>query len=411
MQILHRYIIIFITLTGIHSGFTQQWQHMSPMQTARKGMAAVVLDEKIWVIGGAIMEHHALKSVDMYDPATDTWSSSVPDLKYARENCTARVWDGKIYVFGGRFGHQTISAVEMYDPASATWQIVSQMPTPRYGAASVVADSAIWLIGGSSGHDNSPSDLVEKYYPAENRWEQLPARLTIARSDPMAAALDGEIFVFGGYFYGPLGNYEKYDPATNAWQAVGNLLYSAASSGCVAYKNQVWIIGGMGQSGAMKNVQIFQLGDGSYEWTEGPTLDEPRRETAAAVVNNKLYVIGGRGTKNWQTLNSIAVFDITTDVKSLPSAQPSEFVLLQNYPNPFTTRTTFLLRLPARDNIELTVYDILGRKIEKVFQGALPAGEFQFHFSPAVSRLPSGLYFVRLRGEKFNSVQKIHLLK
>ncbi|MFT5142636.1 MAG: hypothetical protein ACI84D_001252 [Thalassolituus oleivorans] len=79
-----------------------------------------------------------------------------------------------------------------------------------------------------------------------------------------------------------------------------------------------------------------------------------------------------------------------TASQPMPAGVPESFILDQNYPNPFnpSTRIAFLLSSPS--NVELTVFDILGREVETVLRRNLPAGVHQVDFN--ASDLPSGVY-------------------
>ena len=84
------------------------------------------------------------------------------------------------------------------------------------------------------------------------------------------------------------------------------------------------------------------------------------------------------------------------------SDTPVRSTQLANYPNPFNPRTTIELALPGAGNptpIELTVFDIRGRKIATVFQGELPTGRrHRFSWDGRTAqgaRAASGVYFCR----------------
>ena len=80
---------------------------------------------------------------------------------------------------------------------------------------------------------------------------------------------------------------------------------------------------------------------------------------------------------------------------STASRQPgSRFNLAQNYPNPFTDRTTISYTLQQPGPVSLQVYDIQGRLVRDLVQGVQPAGDHSVTL-PA-SRLPAGRYYYTL---------------
>ena len=72
---------------------------------------------------------------------------------------------------------------------------------------------------------------------------------------------------------------------------------------------------------------------------------------------------------------------------------PTEFALHQNYPNPFNPSTTITYDVPGASNVRLAVYDLLGRRVEVLVDGQVPAGRHRVVFS--ANDRSSGLYIVR----------------
>ena len=78
---------------------------------------------------------------------------------------------------------------------------------------------------------------------------------------------------------------------------------------------------------------------------------------------------------------------------------PVVFDVSPSYPNPFTTVTTFALDLPQSHDVQITVFDVLGRQVEKLHEGRLASGKHQFSWNGG--REKDGLYFIRVGvGEK-----------
>jgi hypothetical protein len=73
---------------------------------------------------------------------------------------------------------------------------------------------------------------------------------------------------------------------------------------------------------------------------------------------------------------------------------PRRLSLEQNYPNPFSPSTTIAFVLPEAQSVRLEVYDLLGRRVARILDGALSAGAHQRVFD--ASSLSSGIYIYRL---------------
>ncbi|UCC79564.1 MAG: right-handed parallel beta-helix repeat-containing protein [Candidatus Zixiibacteriota bacterium] len=92
-----------------------------------------------------------------------------------------------------------------------------------------------------------------------------------------------------------------------------------------------------------------------------------------------------------------------------PSSPPDRFMLLQNYPNPFNAQTTIRFILTKSQDIELTVYDLLGRRVKILFDEYKEAGVHAVTFD--ASRLSSGVYFYRLEAGDAVETKRMVLLK
>ena len=74
---------------------------------------------------------------------------------------------------------------------------------------------------------------------------------------------------------------------------------------------------------------------------------------------------------------------------------PGRFQLHGNYPNPFSEETRIRYELPAAADVELVVYDILGREVEVLVREFQAAGRHEYSFLP--EGLASGVYFYVLQ--------------
>lgn len=111
--------------------------------------------------------------------------------------------------------------------------------------------------------------------------------------------------------------------------------------------------------------------------------------------------------------DSEAFTTVSTDEDN-PAGIPKEFALHQNYPNPFNPSTTIPFALPENGNVEIAVYDIMGRLVTTVDKGALRAGYHQHLLR--MDQYASGVYVYQLRvtsetAIKFADVGKFVLIK
>lgn len=94
---------------------------------------------------------------------------------------------------------------------------------------------------------------------------------------------------------------------------------------------------------------------------------------------------------------------------------PQRYALKPNYPNPFNPSTTLYFETPKfTRNLELAVYDVLGRKVATLFRGDLNAGRFNYQWNGTNSSgftMPTGVYFAVLKAADFRQTIKMMLIK
>jgi immune inhibitor A len=106
------------------------------------------------------------------------------------------------------------------------------------------------------------------------------------------------------------------------------------------------------------------------------------------------------------------VLDVNDDTQA--DAVPSSFELGQNFPNPFNPETRIRFDLPKRSHAVLTVYNVLGEKVDELVNSELPAGTHEFAWKPEFGSgqsRPSGVYFYRLVTDEIALTRKMLLIK
>ena len=88
---------------------------------------------------------------------------------------------------------------------------------------------------------------------------------------------------------------------------------------------------------------------------------------------------------------------------------PTSTSLYPNYPNPFNAQTTIRYELPKSSQVMLDIYDILGRKVQTLYDGPQTAGEHTVIFLD--NELASGVYFYKLTTGNNTYTQRMTLLK
>ncbi|MCW8848578.1 MAG: T9SS type A sorting domain-containing protein [Melioribacteraceae bacterium] len=99
-----------------------------------------------------------------------------------------------------------------------------------------------------------------------------------------------------------------------------------------------------------------------------------------------------------------------TDIKDNANTLiPISFKLDQNYPNPFNPNTTINYQIKDDGYVSLKIYDLLGREVAVIIDKNVKAGFYSNVFD--AGDLSSGVYFYRLKTNKFNEIKKMILLR
>ncbi len=96
------------------------------------------------------------------------------------------------------------------------------------------------------------------------------------------------------------------------------------------------------------------------------------------------------------------------------NSKPREFSLSQNYPNPFNPSTRFSVEVPKLADVEVAVFDVLGRKVATLLNGTKPAGYYTVDWNGLDNQgfsMPTGTYIVRMKSDEFSATRKILLMK
>lgn len=145
----------------------------------------------------------------------------------------------------------------------------------------------------------------------------------------------------------------------------------------------------------------------------------------SAVITNNYYVIpqgkfqyntiyywrvnatNSNGTGPWSAVWNFRT--LITGINIISEIIPDEFKLYNNYPNPFNPVTHLKFDLPEKSFVSILVFDNLGREISSLVNCSLMPGSYEVSWNG--SNYSSGVYFYKLKTDKFESIKRMILLK
>jgi hypothetical protein len=249
---------------------TGQWTPVAPMAAARYGHTAVLLtDGRVLVAGGTTATTSgpaALAATELYDPATDQWSTTGPLTTARTSHSAIRLPDGRVLAVGGTAGAAGFSSAELYDPPAGTWSGTGSMSVPRSddnvccpGVALLPGGDV--LVAGGSGPGGVLSS-AEVYRVATGTWE--PTGDLVVGRDAGFVVLplpDGRILVAGGRDdWGVLPYAELYDEPAGTWTRTSDLLLARLSpAAALLLDGRVLVVGGavLGHPGVTAAAETF----------------------------------------------------------------------------------------------------------------------------------------------------------
>ena len=107
--------------------------------------------------------------------------------------------------------------------------------------------------------------------------------------------------------------------------------------------------------------------------------------------------------------------DVTTDIEGAPdNSLPRQYYLFQNRPNPFNTGTSIEFNLNQRSYVILSIYNLLGQKVNILIEDELSAGNHSIYWDGTDylgNTVSTGIYFYCLQSSDFTETRKMLLLK
>jgi N-acetylneuraminic acid mutarotase len=253
------------------------------MPAARQEIAVAAYNGKIFVIGGYDEAGTSTGTVQVYDPATDTWDEAA-SLPIANNHGAAAVAGGTLYAFGG-----LSNRAFAYDASEDQWVDVAPMRYEHGGTAAVaVIDNRIYVAGGVGAE--MVGNELEVYDPAADRWTTL-APMAVPRNHIAGGAINGKFYVVGGRGDpGARTALEVYDPASNQWTTLSPMPTGRSGIAAGVVGGRLYVFGGEIPR-LFGEVEVYD--PSTDKWEQLPPMPTPRHGIWAGVIGSSIYLPGG----------------------------------------------------------------------------------------------------------------------
>jgi N-acetylneuraminic acid mutarotase len=209
--------------------------------------------------------------------------------------------------------------------AQSSWQMRAPFPAPPAEFLAVAASGKLYLFGGLA-PKFVPRGLVYEYDPATDVWTAKKP-MPLPSHHLALAEYNGKIYSFGGFklpasgeiAWEPIDNSWEYDPATDTWKPLKPMPSKRGGGAAAVVNGKIYVIGGAGVHPGSKNAPLLMGPNGtphrsvgtveeydvaSDTWRERSSMPTARNHFVVAAVNGKIYAIGGRLASAFVSLGS-----------------------------------------------------------------------------------------------------------
>jgi len=283
----------------------------SPLATGvpRRAQAAVVAaNGYLYIIGG-------------YDGAqdlADVWYARIqPDGTFGQWNSTRSLPSGRfahaavasstyLIVLGGMTSGTTKLADVLYAPlypdgTLGEWQPGTPLPTARFGLDAVLGDNSIYVTGGDDGSVRGTVHRMTLLDAPTNTWILESEQFSPPRRYHRSLFHNGKLYVIGGQadsttiFEDVQFASVKTDGTLSPFVRTSPLPLPVSSPAAAVFGGYLYVAGGRDGAGYRTEVSVAPIAEnGSLpQWIPSPPMPEARAGAGAAVVDGRLYLLGG----------------------------------------------------------------------------------------------------------------------
>jgi len=229
-----------------------------------------------------------------------------------------------------------IAAVSIVEGAENSWVTKASMHFSRTGAGAAVVNGIVYVIGGSQRYNTSDSGFsyrsinsTESYDPASDIWFY-KASMPTSRDGLGVAVFQDKIYCFGGrnvskdYSISTNVN-EVYDTETDSWETKMPMPTARSGFQASVVDDKIYLIGGRVESESSsiskKSAQVEIYDPLTDTWAFGLPIPTAVAGYASAVLDGKIYIISGVAEGSTYT-NLTQVYDPKTDEWSFSAPIP-----------------------------------------------------------------------------------------
>ncbi len=250
-----------------------QWQEVASLPGARYQLAAGVLNDALYAVGGWDSGNAVKTNVYRFDGTS--WAE-IAGLPAARRFLAVAALDDALYAIGGLDDNDS-AKTNVYRYNGVDWKEVSGLPVARTELAAGVLNGALYAIGGLS---------TNVYRYNGTNWTEVVG-LPAPRTGLAAGVLNGMLYAVGGYNTPSVCRLNM-----TGWQEIAGLPAVRSYLAAGVLNGSLYAIGG-GDNSLNRKATVYKYNETG--WLEAASLPSARMFLAASVLDSCIYAIGGGG--------------------------------------------------------------------------------------------------------------------
>lgn len=272
------------------------WGTIQPNPFAVSRTAGALVNGLFYVIGGEDSSGGPTGAVQVYDPASHTWTELASKMATPFSDVCAAGIGNDIYLPGGFDGSLTTASLSIFHTASQTWASGDPLPAPLANVACATQGGKLFVFGGMNSQfsPQSTSYAYDPAKPAGSRWTSLANAPLSAMFGAALSMPDGLIYYAGLYSGGDLNAVLAYNPLSKSWTTYPSLQTPRGGAGMWA-NGSILYVGGGGYGVPLNSVEQYDtsLGTGGA-WSPTNPLVQARALFAYATdPQGAFYAAGG----------------------------------------------------------------------------------------------------------------------
>jgi len=198
-------------------------------------------------------------------------------------------------------------------PAPGRWRREPPAPVASAEASAVAVGGGIYVLGGSGEQGRSLATVLH-LDPVRRRWKRLPD-MPKPVDHPLAVAHGDDIYVVGGFVgsAGAVRDVWRYTTTTKTWKRLPSMRWARGALGGGISGGRLYAVGGQTENQPfvkpVPTVEVFDLQTG--RWSYADDMPTARHHVSSAMVDGKLFALGGRRPGN-EALDAVERFDPAT---------------------------------------------------------------------------------------------------